>query len=482
MHCTSLLLSRACLWLSFVFLLAACGAAAGCERVTPPVVDPLAVDAALQAADAHVDDALFGADIDAQTSAVPGLNEAALSERGQLLARSAAQLGIEITDAIENPPRLPRPRRAMIVGSSSMEHGIGQSIEELVNEFGPVHFRNEGLRSTGLSRPDYYDWLSQARLFADEYRPDLVVAQFGGNDCQGTVDPDGDLVARWSTPEWDIEYGRRVTEFITDMRSRGAFVVIIGMPTMREERFRARIDVLNRVVQQACEAARVPFIDIRTLTSDEDGEYVDTVEINGEQRGIRSGDGVHLSWTGARYVARATVDVIVQHMALEAERPPSPDDALPVVLERSNARPNFEVNSPGDDEGSGDGTMLEDGTFLGEGSADAGVQVADGSGEQNAEGAADSDAVAPTSGSGAAAEDAPVGQGEPSDSMVNEAQPSTPADDGLSAEDDATDAPTEVPTEEPSPAEEPAEEIDEPATGGTANDDAQRPAEPLETP
>lgn len=390
------------------------------------MIDPVHVDAALQAADSVIDNALLDADLDALAGAVPGLNLAALSERARLLAASSAQTGIEISNAIENPPRFPRPRRVMIVGSSSMEHGIGQSIEELVNEFGPVHFRNEGLRSTGLSRPDYYDWLSQARLFADEYRPDLVVAQFGGNDCQGTVDPEGNLVARWSTPEWDMEYARRVTEFINDMRSRGAFVVIIGMPTMREERFRARIDVLNRVVQQACEAARVPFIDIRTLTSDEEGEYVDTVEINGEQRGIRSGDGVHLSWTGARYVARATVDVIVQHMALEAERPPSPDDDLPVVLERSNARPNFEVNSPGDDEGSTDGTLLEDNLYPGEGSNELAGSMADGSGAPEQQETADGDVAAPASGSGMADERTRDGQDGPSDSGGGDSPPEVP--------------------------------------------------------
>ncbi len=384
------------------------------------------MDAALHAADSVIDDALFDADVDAQAGVVPGLNLAALSDRARLLAASSVQIGMEMTNAIENPPRLPRPRRVMIVGSSSMEHGIGQSIEELVHEFGPAHFRNEGLRSTGLSRPDYYDWLSQARLFADEYRPDLVVAQFGGNDCQGTVDPDGNLVARWNTPEWDIEYGRRVTEFITDMRSRGAFVVIIGMPTMREERFRARIDVLNRVVQQACEAARVPFIDIRTLTSDEDGEYVDTVEINGEQRGIRSGDGVHLSWTGARYVARATVNVIVQHMALETERPPSPDDDVPVVLERSNARPNFEVNSPGDDEGSSDGTLLEDSPYPGEGSGEPDGRMADGSGAPASEAAADGDALTPASGSGTTAEGTRDAQDGPSASDGSDSLPEAP--------------------------------------------------------
>ncbi|MBU6161608.1 MAG: DUF459 domain-containing protein [Myxococcales bacterium] len=483
MQCTSSLVSRVFLWLSAVSLLAACGATAGCERVTPPAVDPAAVDNAVQAADSAVENALVGADVDAQSAVVPGLNELALADRARLLAQSSSQKGIEIANAIENPPRLPRPRRVMIVGSSSMEHGIGQSVDELINEFGPVHVRNEGLRSTGLSRPDYYDWLAQARLFADEYRPDLVVAQFGGNDCQGTVDPDGNLVARWSTPEWDVEYARRVTEFITDMRSRGAFVVILGMPTMREERFRARIDVLNRVVQQACEAARVPFIDLRALTSDADGEYIDAVEINGERRGIRSGDGVHLSWAGARYVARATVDVIVQHMALETERPPSPDDALPVVLERSNARPNFEVNSPGDDEGSGDGTMLEDGTYAAEGSNALNRAVADGSGFDGVDASPDSDATAPANGSGTtngAAPEAPRSTSADDASLTGTPAGDVPADEEQAPHNsaDGEDLSPEIPLQD----DESDLEREEPSGPSGADDSGQAPTQEADTP
>jgi hypothetical protein len=287
-------------------------------------------------------------------------------------------------------------------------------------------------------------------------------------------------VARWSTPEWDIEYARRVTEFIHDMRSRGAFVVILGMPTMREERFRSRIDVLNRVVQQACEAARVPFIDLRALTSDADGEYVDAVEVQGERRGIRSGDGVHLSWAGARYGARATVDVIVQHMALETERQPSPDDALPVVLERSNARPNFEVNSPGDDEGSGDGTMLEDGTYAAEGSD---TLVVDGSGLTGTDAAPAGDATAPADGSGTAHVSSP---GEQPSGLADDASPpGTPTSDtALHDERAADESPSaeDLSPERSSSDDESGDEREEPSSPAETDDRVEVPTEEAEIP
>ena len=42
---------------------------------------------------------------------------------------------------------------------------------------------------TGLSRLDVYDWLTHSKNpFFHEHEPELVIAQFIGNDCQGMVD------------------------------------------------------------------------------------------------------------------------------------------------------------------------------------------------------------------------------------------------------------------------------------------------------
>lgn len=298
---------------------------------------------------------------DRATVAVAAANRGALvrigTELGQEAAQRQATLGVEraraVAAIIADPPLPPRPRRVLLVGSSSMEHGISGAIADGLRQFGDVHVRNEGLRSTGLSRQDYYDWNTNSRLFAQQYQPDLVVAQFGGNDCQGAVNPDGSLAARWGTPEWDQVYGDRLRVFVNDMREVGATVVLMGFPTMREERFRQRIDHLNEVTRLTAEELRVPFVSIRELTSDENGEYIETAVIDGIERGLRSPDGVHLSTQGSRLVGRHAVRIIGQHMNLTRERPLGPRDEMDIITERQNRAPERRRPAEGSGEGSG---------------------------------------------------------------------------------------------------------------------------------
>ncbi len=269
------------------------------------------------------------------------------SRHGLLTGARAASVARIVAD----PPLPPAPRRVLMIGSSSMEHGIAQAVERELRRFADVHVRNEGLRSTGLSRMDYFDWLTTSALFAEQYMPDLVVAQFGGNDCQGVVDADGNLVARWATDAWDVEYTRRLHAFFESMESVGAQVVLIGMPTMREERFRSRIDHLNAVSEAAAESAGVPFVSIREITSDVTGEYIEHAMVDGERRRIRSDDGIHLTIAGAQIVGEAVIDVVAGHMNLRRARALSARDEGPLVLERQNAMPSQRSADDGASEG-----------------------------------------------------------------------------------------------------------------------------------
>jgi hypothetical protein len=293
-----------------------------------------------------------------------------LVARGVLLNGVASQNALltvhragAVARIVADPPLPPRPRRVLMVGSSSMEHGIAQAVARELQRFGAVHIRNEGLRSTGLSRMDYFDWLTTSALYAEQYVPDLVVAQFGGNDCQGTMDADGNLVARWGTDAWDAEYARRLQVFFESMQSVGATVVLIGMPTMREERFRSRIDHLNAVSEQAAEAAGVAFVSIREITSDDSGEYIERSVVDGEETRLRSDDGVHLSLAGAALVGEAAIGIITGHMNLTRERPLSSRDEGELILERQNfmpaRRPRVEEN---DGSGASDGAVEGDGS------------------------------------------------------------------------------------------------------------------------
>jgi hypothetical protein len=136
-----------------------------------------------------------------------------------------------------------------------------------------------------------------------EFGPDLVIAYWGDNDCQGLSTKEGDFVAHFGTEEWDVEYGKRIERIVGLIRDRGSEAVIIGMPIMRAKSFSKRIERLNGVVEEATENAKGYYLPTWDICADEDGDYMASVVYGGQERIIRASDGIHLSSHGADYVA-----------------------------------------------------------------------------------------------------------------------------------------------------------------------------------
>ncbi len=210
-----------------------------------------------------------------------------------------------------------RPTRILVVGASSIQFELGRELENRFEEYEGVEVMRFGRHSTGLSRADYFDWMDRARQLVDDFQPDLVVAQVGGNDCQGITDVDGGVVARWSDSEaWQEAYHARVTEFVEIFADAGAQVVIVGMPIMRSDSFRAKMETLNAVTESAVQATGHWYVSTWEMTSTPDGEFTDEVELDGRTRDFRADDGTHLSLHGAIYVTRELMELFEERYEL----------------------------------------------------------------------------------------------------------------------------------------------------------------------
>ncbi len=209
-----------------------------------------------------------------------------------------------------------RPSRVLLIGDSSIQAGLGTQIERRLEEYDGVSVLRFGQHSTGLARPDYFDWWEKLRELKQEFEPDLVIAYWGDNDCQGLSTREGGLVAQFGNDEWDEEYGRRVIDIVELMREGGGGAVIVGMPIMRSKSFSRRIARLNGVAEAATIAAGGVYLPTWEMTSDEEGEYVSSVEFEGKLRIIRAGDGIHLSTHGSAYVADGICRMLEEHFEL----------------------------------------------------------------------------------------------------------------------------------------------------------------------
>jgi uncharacterized protein len=211
---------------------------------------------------------------------------------------------------------LPQPQRVLIVGASSIQEELGIAIERAVKKYEGVEVQRLGRISSGLARPDYFDWPDKLQELLDQYHPDLVIAQWGGNDCQSLSSKDGSVIANYGTAEWDAEYTRRVKTEILQMHDAGANVVFIGMPYMKNPNFSNKIAHMNQITEAACNDRGAVYLPLWDLTVDEQGKLKASVTIDGKQRMMRLSDGIHFSEAGAEYVAGKLCERMAKYFTL----------------------------------------------------------------------------------------------------------------------------------------------------------------------
>jgi len=222
-----------------------------------------------------------------------------------------------VTETVAAAPGKPKPTRILIIGDSTIESGLGTVLERSLEEYEGVTVHRYGQHSTGLARPDYFDWNVKLAELQEEFNPDLTIAYFGDNDCQGLSTIEGAFITKFGTEDWDTVYGERVTAIVEQMQAGGGNGVMVGMPIMRSKSFSRKVERLNGVVQAATEGAGGYFMPTWEMTSNEDGKYAASVEFDGKNRMIRAGDGIHFSRHGSEYVAFHLIEMLEENFDME---------------------------------------------------------------------------------------------------------------------------------------------------------------------
>jgi hypothetical protein len=180
----------------------------------------------------------------------------------------------------------------------------------------------EGRLSTGLERPDVYNWFTRVREVMKEDRPRAVVVMFGGNDDHGYMTglPEGESISSFGSQAWRQEYRRRVATIMNAATKNGAFVVWIGLPITKDAEQTRRYDTINAIVQ--AEAAKRPgrasYLDTYFFFAGKDGGYAQYVEDGaGRLVKMRADDGVHFERAAGDLIAAKVLERLDQRFGLE---------------------------------------------------------------------------------------------------------------------------------------------------------------------
>ncbi len=193
------------------------------------------------------------------------------------------------------PESLPAP---VILGDE-----FGAALVEPLEHHG-FEVDDQGVASSGLARPSFYDWPANLTAILDATPGGTpIVATFGGNDTQLLVRDDATIVAPVGDPLWASEYRTRVDAVMDQITSAGHPLVWVGVPTT-PDRFGPLI-------------GEVRSITIAAAAANDQVTYIDTWDILEAKRNgnigsvaLQSPGGYHLSAAGGRLVAAEVASVL----------------------------------------------------------------------------------------------------------------------------------------------------------------------------
>jgi uncharacterized protein len=204
-------------------------------------------------------------------------------------------------------PPLPRisaksPLRVLIIGDS-VGTDLGQYA--LVDDLGSTNVVSavlDGVISTGLTRPDYFNWPAEMSVDLRKYHPEVVIICIGANDPQSTI-VNGNVLT-YGTQAWDNMYSSRIGAFISEATSTGAHVLWVGMPPMAGSQLNAEMQHLDYLYQtQVGRHKGATYLSSVPALGGPGGSY--TAFKNGVE--IRTDDGIHLQPAGAQLLSEAVI-------------------------------------------------------------------------------------------------------------------------------------------------------------------------------
>ena len=166
--------------------------------------------------------------------------------------------------------------------------------------------------STGLVRPDAFNWPAQLQSQVKAFDPGAVAVMFGANDNQPVQTASGE-VHQFGSDGWKKEYRKRVQDVIGLLFQGGVRRVYwIGQPVMPEPSFNGQVKLMNEIYRGVAEKTfGVRYIDAYELFGDGSGRYAQYLrDERGELQEVREQDGEHLTYAGGLRIAQAVLDEI----------------------------------------------------------------------------------------------------------------------------------------------------------------------------
>jgi hypothetical protein len=137
-------------------------------------------------------------------------------------------------------------------------------------------------------------------------------------------------IVEFHSEQWEKIYTKRIDDTIAALKSKNVPVFWVGLPAIRGTKSTADTSYLNNLFRARAQKAGIIFIDVWDGFVDEEGKYASYgPDFEGQQRRLRSNDGVYFTKYGARKLAHYVEREIRRYMASRIVSLPS-QTAVPV--------------------------------------------------------------------------------------------------------------------------------------------------------
>jgi hypothetical protein len=202
-----------------------------------------------------------------------------------------------------------KPLRVWVAGDSLAEVP-GQGLERASNPAVDV-LPVESRLSTGLARPDLFNWYTRLAQVISTLRPRVAVLSFGADDAHGYMAgvPAGKTIGPLGSASWDAEYRRRVDGGTRELNAAGVYVMWLGLPIPDGPGFKKSFPVVNRILESVAHAHEKTsaYVDTWHLLDDAHGRYTPYLRVHGKLTLMRLPDGVHYTGAAGDLIAAQTL-------------------------------------------------------------------------------------------------------------------------------------------------------------------------------
>jgi uncharacterized protein len=232
--------------------------------------------------------------------------------------------------------------RILVIGDS-MAGGLGAGMSRMVTPDSGFEIVNRFNESSGLTRPDFYDWAGAVPKIMEGKNFNAVVVLIGLNDRQDIRKDNFRYV--FNTPDWIKSYQANIDAVMDALKAQNVKVFWLGEPPMGDPTYDADMKTVTALQKERVLAKGATFIDTRPLLLSADGAYMDVgPDDTGEIRKLRQRDGVTFFKQGNNKFGQLILAAIENTISGTPPDANSPVAAAPTQDQAPPAGPVFGQN------------------------------------------------------------------------------------------------------------------------------------------